>query len=127
MLALRAIPLLVLFSGQVVAGGLGAAEHQCRAKASRSACACKKAPRVDAPVALKAPPCCTNHFTRSEPPDGRSEAARAMPERLDVAQPFAALALAPPAGACARLEPLAEPRPPEHGPPLFVKQRSLLL
>lgn len=127
MLALRALPLLVLFAGQVVAGGLGAAEHRCRAKATKTACACKAKGKVHAPVALKAPPCCTQHFTRSELPDGRSEAARAMPERLDVPQPFAVVAFAELAAAPVSSEPLGEASTPEHGPPIFVKQRSLLL
>jgi hypothetical protein len=126
MVALRALPLVVLFAGQVVAGGLGAAEHLCRAGAARTPCACKAKNKVQAPVAIEAPPCCTRHFTRSELPDGRSEAAHAMPERLDVAASFAVLtftelAVAPTAGQ------RRAQRAPEHGPPIFVKQRTLLL
>lgn len=127
MLALRALPLLVLFAGQVVAGGLGVSEHLCRASAAKKACACKSKDKVHAAATVKAPPCCTQHFTRSELPDGRSEAARAMPERLDVAQPFVQVAFAEPAAAPAPAEPTREARAAEHGPPIFVRQRALLL
>ena len=129
MKSLRALPLLLLFSGQVFAGGVGSALHQCRAKAKASACACKHAMKKQAAdqAALRAPPCCQNHFELSDPPLARTEDVRApLPDFTAWQVPLpveAGFELA--AAVLPRRE--AGPGLHEHGPPLYLRVRTLLI
>jgi hypothetical protein len=125
--ALRALPLLILFTGQVLAGGWNGGQHLCPARTSTHACPCAH-PRASATAdTLRKPDCCRN-LDRSELPDGRTESARTAQPRVDA--PQLVLAILTPAFETA-MQPPRERAPQrvglEHGPPKYLALRTLLI